>query len=138
MNKLSNYLHRRLLPAVLTGVMAAAGLAAALAPQAVHARSVDPVVKKQQKNQIARDLLEELNAPGMKKKRWAGERRGQRRVQVIVLSDSPDREMTALRASIEDAGGVVQVSHPAFKALTVVLPVKAVRKVARLPDVVSI
>ena len=51
MNKLSNYLHRRLLPAVLTGVMAAAGLAAALAPQAVHARSVDPVVKKQQKNQ---------------------------------------------------------------------------------------
>ena len=137
---------RKILPAALSALIALAPpvwargpVTAATAP----ATTVDAKLglkgsKAKARGKIAPDLMQELRQPGGKKERWSGEKRGRRMVQVIITSDADDPAMTDLRAEITEQGGLVQLVHPAVKALTVVLPVNAVRKVARHDDVVAI
>ena len=141
-----NTFRRKIMPTALSALIALAPPVWARGPSATAAApaiTVDAKLglkgsKAKARGKIAPDLMQELKAPGGNKERWAGEKHGRRLVQVIITSDADDPAMADLRATITEQGGLVQLVHPAVKALTVVLPVHAVRKVARHEDVVAI
>ena len=72
------------------------------------------------------------------KRRWAHEHRGLRQVQVVVLSDADDPSMSSLHARVAELGGVVQAAYPALRSMTVVMPKRELRKLAKHPDVLNI
>ena len=73
-----------------------------------------------------------------RKARWEREERGVRMVNAIVVSDSTDPELKALRNFIVRNGGSVQVRHSALRALTVTVPARLVKRLADRDDVASV
>ena len=134
---LMSFFQRRLLPTVMAVVMSATGMVGALAPINAVAKSHGEK-RSEQRGHIARDLDDELKAPKVKKSRWSKDVGGVHTVQLLVKSDGADAQMTDLRAEVLRLGGQVQVVHPSFKTLTVVLPATRVDKLAKHADVKSI
>jgi len=93
--------------------------------------------KAAHRHRIADDLAEEVDdvaQPRFSKReqrRWAREHRGQRQVQVIITTDADDPAMLGLRQRVEELGGEVQAVYTAVRAMTVVVPKRAVRRLAR-------
>ena len=132
---------RRLISALLSVVMAGSAMLAAMAPVPAFARGrVAGQPAATPGGHISKDLRDELQRPGPSGRwNWARDSaRGVRMAQVIVTSDADDSQMAALQSDIRRLGGMVQVVHPAVKSLTVALPMSAVERLARLPDVVSV
>jgi len=102
--------------------------AAALATPAAQARD----------HEVARDLQDAVDAPTTPSVGWARDLNGKRMVQVLVVSNSTDPAMTALRAFVVQSGGSVQKVHPATHALTVIVPASVVSALAQRSDVVSV
>jgi subtilisin family serine protease len=102
------------------------------------------VKKSKERNRVSADLAEEVDDDQRErftkreKRRWAREHRGQRQVQVVVLSDADDPTMSSLRARVAELGGVVQAAYPALRSMTVVMPKRTLRRLARHPDVLNI
>src|SRR5438105_10154261 len=87
---------------------------------------------------VARDLAEALTETGNPKSRWARDVNGARHVQVIVVSNSADPEMSELREHVLRAGGAIHAVHPAVHAMTVQIKANLVNALARRSDVVSV
>ena len=68
---------------------------------------------------VARDLGDEMSEHRKPRARWARDVNGVRHIQAIIVSDSPDPEMTELRAHVQRIGGTVHAVHPAVHAITV-------------------
>ncbi|MEY3251614.1 MAG: hypothetical protein RL227_587, partial [Pseudomonadota bacterium] len=102
------------------------------------------VKKSKERNRVSADLAEEVDDDQRERfskreqRRWAREHRGQRQVQVVVLSDADDPAMSSLRESVAELGGVVQAAYPALRSMTVVMPKQALRRLALHPDVLNI
>jgi serine protease AprX len=108
--------------------IAACALAAASALAAAPAQA----------GELAKELVDVIKAPKAPAVKWAHEVSGRRFVQALVLSDSPDPNMTDLRAFVVGAGGAVLRIHAATHALTVNVPTSVLNELARLDDVVSV
>jgi len=87
---------------------------------------------------IAADLNDGIEGPANPRMRWSRELGGRHHVQMIVVSNAKDPEMTELRAHVEALGGRVLVRHGGIHALTVMLPASQVRTLADHDDVVSL
>lgn len=87
---------------------------------------------------IAHDLDGEINENRAPKEKWARDVNGVRHVQVVIVSDSPDAEMTELRAQVLRLGGSVHAVHPAVHAITVQIKSSHVQSLSQRDDVISI
>jgi serine protease AprX len=130
-NRIHHYIHRRLLPSLMAGVMALSGLVTAVTPLEALARGergergakyseARKEARKNRQDRVAKDLAEELQAPRHKKKdkaRWSREVNGVHMVQLLVTSDGADPQMRALRAEVgsprrQGAGRAPQPADP--------------------------
>ena len=130
-------------PAMARSTGGASAAAAQSAPTTAFA-TLKEVKKSKERNRVSADLAEEVDDDQRERftkrenRRWAREHRGQRQVQVIVLSDADDPTMSSLRTRVAELGGVVQAAYPAFRSMTVVMPKRELRKLAKHPDVLNI
>ena len=128
---------RRLARRLLAAITALAIGASGFAPTLVHARK-GPVGGFDRTHKVARDLGDELEEHTMPKRRWSRQVGGHKTVQAVIVSDSKDPEMGALRAHIERLGGSVLAVHGLVRAITVQIKARHVRQLAQRDDVVSI
>ena len=119
---------------VVVMVTCLALLFAALGLPAAHANSRGD----EKRAKVARDLDDEVAAPAASKPKWARDVNGVRHVQVVIVSNDPDAEMTNLRAQVLRLGGSVHAVHPAVHALTVQVKASDVQALSRRSDVVSV
>ena len=87
---------------------------------------------------VARDLESALDVTQAHSAKWSREINGQRHVQVVIVSNSSDAEMTDLRSDIAKAGGSVHVRLPGLHTVTATLPAMQVAKIAARSDVESV
>ena len=87
---------------------------------------------------MARDLEVAVNAPIEPNERWSRRTNGRRMVDAIVVSNSPDRSMAALRAHVLRLGGTVSGGFTSVQALSVTVPTSALAELDDRDDVVSI
>jgi serine protease AprX len=125
---------RALVRLLLTASASVAVLAASLAPNLAHANQGQRLVR----GQIAKDLAAGIDGVGKAQGRWVRQVGGERQVQVVVVSDSRDATLAHLSAQVQRLGGQILVRHGVIRALTVQMPARSVRALARHPDVVSI
>src|SRR3989442_4959279 len=123
---------RMLLPTMLfamtiLGVVPSSAKAQAAAPAQANAQS-----------KVARDLQVGIALGTTPAVNWARDIRGARYVQVIIVSNSADPEMTDLRAFIVRTGGSVLAKHSFIHALTALMKAGTVIAVAQRNDVVSV
>ena len=120
---------RMLLPALLFG-FSMLGLApgTAKAQGALEAR----------KSHVARDLRSGIAAARTPKVNWARDVKGVRHVQVIVVSNTSDPEMSSLRKFVLRNGGSILARHTSTRALTVQIRAGAIDALSRRGDVVII
>src|SRR5262245_44888481 len=83
-------LPRRLLAALTAFAVAAAGFA----PLTVHARKAMPGYDRAHK--VAQDLDNELDDAAAPRHRWSRQIAGAKTVQVVIVSDADDPQMTTL------------------------------------------
>ena len=119
-------------------------LARALLPAGLFAISLFGVLvspaqaQANAQSKVARDLQVGVamgNTPAVK---WARDVKGARHVQVIVVSNAADPEMTDLRAFVLKSGGSVLAHHSGIRALTVLMKANKVDALAQRDDVVSV
>src|SRR5438132_4274186 len=123
---------RMLLPTMLfamtmLGVVPSSAKAQAAAP--VHANA---------QSKVARDLQAGIALGHTPAVNWARDIHGARYVQVIVVSNSVDPEMTDLRAFVLRTGGSVLARLSGIQALTVLMKAGTVNAMAQRDDVVSV
>ena len=135
---ITHFINRRLLPTILSALLVVGGPAAARVPGTVVGTAAATKAPAQKKGKISADLAQELTTPGKHKGKWSKQHKGQHVVNAIVTSDASDRDMASLQAEVTALGGTVVVAHPSVKALTIALPAKALKKLAKHPDVVAI
>ena len=87
---------------------------------------------------VARDLDDELSTVATPKAKWARDVNGVRHVQVVIVSNDVDPQMTNLRAQVQRLGGSVHAVHPAVHAMTVQVRASDVRQLSQRSDVVSV
>ena len=119
--------------------ISAALSAAVLAVMALHARTAladsgSPEIARK----MARDLRDEVQSSRAPRARWVRDVRGVRQVQVIVVSNSSDPEMSDLRHHVQRMGGSVHAVHGPMHALTVQVRANQVHQLAQRDDVVSV
>ena len=88
-----------------------------------------------QAKKIARDLQAALDAVTTPNVKWAREVNGARHLQVVIVSNSADGDMTSLRDDIKGNGGSVHVTMPGLRAVTATLPAAQLAKIAARSDV---
>src|SRR5437867_2340200 len=89
-------------------------------------------------SKVARDLQAGIALGHTPAVNWARDINGARYVQVIVVSNSVDPEMTDLRAFVLRTGGSVLARHSGIHALTVLMTAGTVNAMAQRNDVVSV
>ncbi|WP_141291412.1 hypothetical protein, partial [Ideonella azotifigens] len=126
-------LAERRLVRLLVAVLPLIGLISALWwPQAAHSQTGNS-------HKIATDLRDVLQSPSAAARAsWARDTSSGRYVRVLVVSNSPDPELTELRAHVLAAGGSVYYRYLAVSALSVLLPADRVAEIAQRADVQSI
>jgi hypothetical protein len=93
-----------------------------------------PVKGQGHVRKVSRDLQEAVDS-GKTKARWVRDDRGRRMVQVVIVGNGDDRDMTALKAEIQRVGGSVEVSMPGLLMLTANVPARRVTQLAERADV---
>src|SRR5436190_3541448 len=89
-------------------------------------------------SKVARDLQVGIALGSTPAVNWARDIHGARYVQVIVVSNSADPEMTDLRAFVVRTGGSVLAKHSFIHALTALMKAGTVIALAQRKDVVSV
>src|SRR5207247_9376251 len=89
-------------------------------------------------SKVARDLQVGIALGTTPAVNWARDIHGARYVQVIVVSNSADPEMTDLRAFVVRSGGSVLARHSFIHALTALMKAGTVIAMAQRNDVVSV
>jgi len=89
-------------------------------------------------NKVAGDLLTAILAPTTPLLNWATDLLGVRYVKALVVSNSTDPSLAALRAAVLADGGSVYYHFVSVPALSVVLPANKVASIAARSDVQSI
>jgi hypothetical protein len=84
---------------------------------------------------IADDLQQVVAGGGNQGARWTREVNGARQVQVVIVAETTDGDMTALRDAVKAAGGSVHVRMPALRTVTATLPAAQVATLAGRSDV---
>ena len=77
-------------------------------------------------DKVAADLKGVIAARTTPVVSWAKDVAGVRLVKVLVISNSPDPDLTDLRARIIDAGGSVYMRYVSVRALSVLMPARRV------------
>src|SRR5512134_3616254 len=130
---------RRLARRLLAAMTALAVAATGLAPTLAHARKPGGLVGGFDRvHKVARDLGDELEETAMPKRSWSRHVGGQKMVQAVIVSDSDDPEMGTLRSHVEKSGGRVLAVHGLVRAMTVEMPARQIRVLAKRSEVVSI
>src|SRR5262249_17784342 len=90
--------------------------------------SAQPLLSGKQ-DKIARDLQDGISTLPLRNRnsRWTRDVNGVRTVQVVIVTDGVDADMSDLRSQVLRLGGSVHARHPAVHALTVQLPAQHVR-----------
>jgi hypothetical protein len=89
-------------------------------------------------SKIAADLQQVVSAPTTPKISWARDVNGRRYVKALVVANSADPDLVALRADVLAKGGSVYLSYVSVAALSVLLPADQVAAIAVRADVQSI
>ena len=89
-------------------------------------------------HKVARDLRASIDAPHGHKNGHTRELKGVRHVQVIVVTDGSDADMSDLRAYILKHGGSVHASFPSMHSLSVQVKASQVQALAERKDVLSV
>ena len=87
---------------------------------------------------IARDLQPVLTASSTPTISWARDVNGRRYVKVLIVSNSDDAELTALRSAVMSAGGSIYYRYSSVLALAALVPADKVGGLAARSDVQSI
>jgi hypothetical protein len=106
-------------------------------PSSAKAQTAGPVHANAQ-SKVARDLQAGIALGHTPAVNWARDIHGARYVQVIVVSNSADPELTALRAFVLRTGGSVLARLSGIQALTVLMKAGTVNAMAQRDDVVSV
>src|SRR6266508_987933 len=106
-------------------------------PSSAKAQTTAPVYANAY-SKVARDLQVGIALGTTPAVNWARDIKGVRYVQVIVVSNSADPEMTDLRAFVVRTGGSVLARHSVIHALTTLMKAGTVIAVAQRDDVVSV
>jgi subtilisin family serine protease len=86
----------------------------------------------------SRDMEVAVNSPLVPGERWVRNKGGRRMVDAIIVSNSSDRAMAALRAHVERLGGTVNAGFSVVQGLSVTVPTQALAELDDRDDVVSI
>ena len=129
-------IERRRLPRAAVATLSS--LALLLTGPALTSVSAQSFGGHQKHNKVARDLDDEVLQTGAPKARWSRDVKGVRHVQVIVVTNSDDPQMTELRAYVVSLGGSVHAVHPAVHAMTVQIKASRVKALSARSDVVSV
>lgn len=89
-------------------------------------------------SKIAQDLQTVLAASTTPKINWAKDVNGRRHVKVLIVSNSDDAELSALRSAVMAAGGSIYYRYSSVLALSAMLPASQVAAIAARTDVQSI
>jgi len=87
---------------------------------------------------IAADLQYVVSAPTTPKISWAKDVNGRRYVKALIVANSADPDLVALRADVLAKGGSVYLSYVSVAALSVMLPADQVAAIAARADVQGI
>jgi len=87
---------------------------------------------------IARDLQPVLTAGTTPVINWARDINGRRYVKVLIVSNSDDAELAALRSAVMSAGGSIYYRYSSVLALAALVPADKVGGLAARSDVQSI
>ena len=132
MNLLSPFIvlieSRRLRAAWALTLAALAFTAGALGLHSAHASTATS-------SKIAADLQQVIAAPSTPKLNWANDIRGVRYVKALVISNTSDSDLVALRADVLARGGSVYTRFLSVSALSVLLPAHQVAAIAQRSDV---
>ena len=90
------------------------------------------------KTKIARDLDDELAPARQPRARWARDINGVRHVQIVVVSNASDPDMTDLSAYVRGIGGAIHAAHPSIRALSIQIKASQVAALSSRSDVVSV
>ena len=113
---------------LLVSALMTLSLLIALAGQQAHAQPT-PASK------IAADLQQVIMAPTTPTLSWAKNVNGIRYVKVLVISNSTDPDLVALRNDVIAKGGAVYLRFVSVTALSVMLPANQVAAIAARSDV---
>jgi len=91
-----------------------------------------------QSTKIARDLQAALSSSTTPRLNWVRDVNGQRHVKVLIVSNSTDPELSALRSAVLGAGGSIYYRYSSVMALAALLPANRVAGIASRSDVHSI
>ena len=134
MNAVSKFIvliERRRLPRALAWMLASLALVGSLfSLQGAHAQTAS--------SKIAADLQQVISAPTTPKLSWAKDVNGIRYVKVLVISNSTDPDLVALRADVLAKGGAVYFRYVSVAALSAMLPANQVAAIAARSDVQGI
>ncbi len=89
-------------------------------------------------HKFSRDLGDELRGNGAPKAPWARNLQGVRHVQLLLVGDGADAQMTELRQYVQSLGGTVLAVHPAAHAMTVQVKASLVDLLAQRGDVLNV
>ncbi len=109
-------------------VLVAAALAPVSAP--LQAQVTNP--------RVAQDLRTVIDAPSTPKLNWVRDVNGQRYLKALIVSNSADPDLVALRSAVVSAGGSVYMRYVSVRAVSVLLPARQVDSLAARTDVQSI
>ena len=87
---------------------------------------------------IAKDLQTVIAAPTTPSLNWAKDVNGVRLVKVLIVSNSTDPDLTALRSDVLARGGAVYLRYVSVTALSAMLPASQVAAIAARADVQSL
>ena len=122
---------RRLLKAMSAALASSSLLAASLGPLSAHARPG-------RSPRVAADLGAVIDAPTTPKLSFCKDVKGLRYVKALLVANSIDPNLSALRAAVIAAGGSVYMRYLSVSALSVMLPANAVDAIAARGDVQGI
>ena len=111
---------------------------AALLLSAVLLASAPPLRAQTAASKIAADLQQVIAAPLAPSLNWVKSVNGVRLVKVLVVSNSPDPDLAALRADVLARGGSVYFRYTSVRALSAMLPAGQVASIAARSDVTGV
>ena len=99
---------------------------------------VRPAFGQTASSKIASDLQAVISAPTTPLLNWAKDVNGIRYVKVLVISNSTDPDLVALRADVLAKGGSVYYRYTSVRGLLALLPANQVAAVAARSDVIGV
>ena len=89
-------------------------------------------------NKISADLQAAMRSTSAPQVNWAKDFNSTRYFKVVLVSNSTDPDLTALRSAVLASGGSVYMRYVSAPALAVMLPLGQIGVIAARPDVTSI